>query len=68
MLENEYIFGLYDKDGKGYIDERDLRRLSRITGVELTEQEISEMMATDIETGKIFFDQFSEIMDGSNSF
>jgi Ca2+-binding EF-hand superfamily protein len=32
-----WIFKLYDKDKKGYIDRNDLLKASKITGIELSE-------------------------------
>lgn len=33
---NESLFKLYDKDGKGYIDANDLRRVAEITRIDLS--------------------------------
>lgn len=38
QIENESLFKMYDKAGKGYIDKDDLIRVSSIAGVPLSEQ------------------------------
>lgn len=55
-LANQSLFKLYDKDGKGYIDANDLRRVAQITGIDLSKQEISEMMDYNIVPGQAQFD------------
>jgi Ca2+-binding EF-hand superfamily protein len=40
LIANENLFKMYDQGNKGYINAGDLRRVSQISGVELTEDEI----------------------------
>jgi Ca2+-binding EF-hand superfamily protein len=52
-------------DEKGYIDADDLRRASEITGVELTEEEMEEMVKTERNRGSglVDFEDFKYFME-----
>lgn len=55
-MANETLFKMYDRDGKGYIDAEDLRRVAGIAGVELGEDEIGEMVGFNQVPGQVLFD------------
>lgn len=52
-------------ENKGYIDIEDLRRASEITGIELDEQEMHNMLLTERNegTGEVDFEDFVYIME-----
>jgi len=59
-------FRMYDKEGNGYINVRDLREILRALDDNLTEDELDEMI-TEIDTdgsGTVDFDEFMEMMTG----
>lgn len=56
LMANETLFKMYDRDGKGYIDAGDLRRVAGIAGVDLGEDEIGEMVGFNQVPGQVLFD------------
>jgi len=59
-------FRMYDKEGNGYINVRDLREILRALDDKLTEDELDEMI-TEIDTdgsGTVDFEEFMEMMTG----
>jgi len=67
-LEEELreAFRLYDKEGNGYINVKDLREILRQLDDNISEDELDEMIA-DIDTdgsGTVDFDEFMEMMSG----
>lgn len=58
LIANENLFKMYDQGNKGYINAGDLRRVSQISGVELTEDEIQQMLGYNVVPGQAGFDQF----------
>uniref|UniRef100_UPI0038B2BB1D EF-hand domain-containing protein n=1 Tax=Staphylococcus aureus TaxID=1280 RepID=UPI0038B2BB1D len=59
-------FRLYDKQGNGYINVKDLREILRALDDKLTEDELDDMIA-EIDTdgsGTVDFEEFMEMMTG----
>lgn len=57
-------FAVFDTDGSGAIDRKELKRLMKKLGQALTEQEIDAMM-DEVDTngdGEISFEEFKELM------
>ena len=67
LMANQNLFRMYDRDRKGYIDGGDLRRVSQITGIQLTQEEIGEMLGFNIVPGQAQIDQFVEVMNDQNA-
>lgn len=66
-VANEALFRMYDRQGKGYIDAEDLRRVARLSGVELGEEEIESMLGFNLVPGQAQFDEFAEIMNDQST-
>lgn len=62
---NEWLYSLYDFDRKGFIGAKDLQRVSEITGIELGEEEIEQMLVTERNcgSGKVDYADFKYIME-----
>ena len=62
---NEWLYSLYDSEGKGFIGAKDLQRVAEIAGVELGEEEMGQMLVTERNcgSGKVDYADFKYIME-----
>jgi calmodulin len=62
--EAKELFSLFDRDGNGLIDARELGTLIRSLGENPTETEVQALIKTfdDNKNGKLEFDEFMELM------
>lgn len=67
LMANQSLFNMYDQGKKGYIDREDLKRVSEITGIDLSEEELNEMTGFTTVQGQVSFDQFVDIMNDQNA-
>merc|ERR1712232_62961 len=64
VTKSKQAFRVFDRDGDGYIDKKDLRHLMRNLGETLTNKEVDEMfkVADNDGDGKLSFDDFLNMM------
>lgn len=62
---NEWLYSLYDQERKGYIASQDLLRVAHLTGIELSEEEVSQMLSTERNRGslRVDYEDFRYIME-----
>jgi Ca2+-binding EF-hand superfamily protein len=62
---NEWLYALYDRAAKGFIDRADLARVAAVAGVELGEEEVGAMLATarNRGSGRVDYEDFKFIME-----
>ena len=62
--EIERAFELFDSEGRGVITLGDLRRVARVLGEEVSDQDLQEMIdeAAGTRPGQVFLKDFEEVM------
>ncbi|MEB3273298.1 MAG: EF-hand domain-containing protein [Prochlorothrix sp.] len=65
-LTLEQVFAQIDKDGSGFLDESELKELMREADLEVSDEEIQEMMKmADVNgDGRIDLKEFKQLMTG----